>query len=320
MRSCIYCGRELAPGEKCTCRQSTEHRKASDPKTKTGYTEAASENSKKSTYTVSDKKNNGTEKSNTNEYRTSYSTSAYNDPKRTEYRTGYTKHESHFKRAREKAKARRYVRRTSRTQENQFGKGFWRDLLTAFKAPVQAVMNPKSMSLWQMLVLWAIQGALAWLCLFFITTHAARGPFAILGNLLAFNGIDGYKTIMYMLLAILSGAIGGILIFFLYTGIFYAMNKFIFRDKNTRYTSFCERLAPTALPFSVIALIGTALSLISITSLIILLVCGAAVFAILTYEALKTQWAWVSADKILYAVLLGFFIMTTAAGYLIIFS
>ena len=28
MRSCIYCGRELAPGEVCSCPQSVAHRNA----------------------------------------------------------------------------------------------------------------------------------------------------------------------------------------------------------------------------------------------------------------------------------------------------
>lgn len=310
MRSCIYCGRELAPGEKCTCRQSAGHRKTSDTASGTDQTETASTNSKKSTT------GSGTNNS-ASESRTDYTGSAYNDPNRTEYRTGYTKKENRFKRAYEKAKVKRSARRASGMPKNQFNKGFWRDLLTAFKYPVQAAMNPKSMNLWQMSVLWAIQGALAWLCIFFITTHAARGPFAMLGNLLAFNGIDGYKVIMYMLLTCLSGAIGGILAFFLYTGVFYAIGRFIFRDRNTRYASFCERLATTAIPFSVIALVGTALSLISITSLIVLLVCGAAVFAILTYEALRTQWSWISADKTLYGVMLGFFVIATLAGYLI---
>ena len=310
MRSCIYCGKELAPGEKCTCRQSAGHKKATDTASDTGQTEKASTNSKQST--AGSGANSGASTS-----RTDYTGSAYNDPKRTEYRTGYTKKDNHFKRAYEKAKAKRSARRVSGIPRQQFNKGFWRDLLTAFKYPVQAAMNPKSMNLWQMAVLWAIQGALAWLCIFFITTHAARGPFAMLGNLLAFNGIEGYKIIMYMLLTCLSGAIGGILAFFLYTGVFYAIGRFIFRDKRTSYASFCERLAATAIPFSVIALIGTFLSLISITSLIVLLVCGAAVFAILTYEALRTQWSWVSPDKTLYGVLLGFFVIATLAGYLI---
>lgn len=318
MRSCIYCGKELAQGEKCTCRQSTERRNASDPKN--GYAESESEKSKQSTYDNSDNRAYSTNKGTSSENRSGYGYSAYNDPTRTEYRTGYTSHDSLFTRMREKAKAKRSAKRASGIPKKQFGKGFWRDLLTAFKSPVQAVMNPTSMSLWQMVVIWAIQGALAWLCIFFITTHTARGPLSIIGNLLAFNGIDGYKILLYMLMTMFSGAIGGTLMFFLYTGVFYAMGRFIFRDKSTRYASFCERLALTALPFSVIALIGTALSLISITSLIILLVCGAAVFAILTYEALKAHWAWVTADKVLYGVLLGFFVMTSAALYLIMLS
>ena len=318
MRSCIYCGKELAQSEKCTCRQSAGRRNASDQKNE--YTESKSEKRQKTTYADSDNHDYSTSKGAAAENHSGYGYSAYNDPTRTEYRTGYTNNDSLFKRMREKSKAKRSAKRVSGTSKNQFSKGFWNDLLTAFRSPVQTVMNPKSMSLWQMIVIWAIQGALAWLSIFFITTHTARGPLAMIGNLLAFNGIDGYKTILYMLMTILSGAIGGTLMFFLYTGIFYAMGKFIFRDKSTRYASFCERLALTALPFSAIALIGTALSLISVTSLIILLVCGAAIFAVLTYEALRTQWSWVTADKVLYGVLLGFFIMTSAALYLIMLS
>lgn len=316
MRSCIYCGKELAQGEKCTCRQSTERRNASNPEN--GYTE--SEKKQKSTYADSDNHTYSTDKGSSADNSSSHVYSEYNDPTRTKYRTGYTNNDSLFKRMREKSKAKRSARRTSGASKNQFGRGFWNDLLTAFKSPVQTAMNPKSMNLWQMVVIWAVQGALAWLCMFFITTHAARGPLAIIGNLLAFNGINGYKTIAYMLMAFVSGAIGGTLMFFLYTGIFYAMGRFIFRDKSTRYASFCERLTMTALPFSVIALIGTALSIISITSLIILLVCGAAVFAILTYEALRTQWSWVTADKVLYSILLGFFVIVSIVGYLIMLS
>lgn len=315
MRSCIYCGKELAPGEKCDCKQSVAHKTASGTESETDNNKTSKNNSKhKEKKAQGQEKKEKKAKSAGNDF---YQGSAYNDPTRTAYRAGYTKKDNPFKSAFEKAKARKRARRMSGFRRGQFGKGFFRDLLTALRFPVQAVQNPKHMSMWQMLVLWAIQGALAWLGIFFIVTRSARGPFALLGNLLAFNGIQGYKTVLYILLAMFSGGIAGILVFFLYTGIFFGINRFIMRDASTRYTSFCERFAMTALPFSAIALVGTAVSLISTTTFITLLVCGAAIFAVLTYEALRTQWAWVPADRTLMCLMLGFFIIAIAGGYIL---
>ena len=309
MRSCIYCGKELAKGEKCTCRQSSAHRQTSD-----NTSDSSAEKAEKHSTHSSDTASQSNQKSNQS---TGYS--AYNDPDRTQYRTGYTHKDSRFKRAREKARAKRSAKQNSTNHRawKSNSRGFFSDILSSLRSPVSAVQNPKPLSLIQMLLLWAIQGALIWLCMFFILTQTARGPFALLGNLLAFNGLNGYKIILYMLMSVVSGAVGGIIGFFLYSGVFYAINRFIFRDRMTSYTSFCQRLALTALPFSLIALLGTLMSIISVTTLIVLLVCGAAVFVILTYEALKTQWSSLSPDKVIYGVMLGFFVMTIAAGYVI---
>ena len=317
MRSCIYCGKELAPGEKCNCRQSAAHQKAAGNNGSNNNYNNTSDNSSKHNEKKETKQEKRDKKTKKTDSQNSYQGSGYNDPTRTAYRTGYTKKDNPFKKAFEKARVKKEARKSTAYRRGQFGKGFFRDLLTALRFPIQSVQNPKRMSMWQMVVLWAMQGALAWLGIFFITTHAARGPFALIGNLLAFNGIEGYKTIFYILLTVLSGGIAGIIAFFLYTGIFFGINRFIMRDTSTSYNSFCERLAMTALPFSAIALIGTALSLISITTLITLLVCGAAVFVVLTYEALKTQWAWVPQDRTLMCLMLGFFIIAIAAGYII---
>lgn len=317
MRSCIYCGKELAPGERCNCRQSAAHHKAAGESSGGNNYNNTSDNSSKHNEKKNTRKEKKEQRAERNSTQNAYQGSGYNDPTRTAYRTGYTKKDNPFKEAFEKARVKKKARKATAYRRGQFGKGFFRDLLTALRFPIQSVQNPKRMSMWQMIVLWAMQGALAWLGIFFITTHAARGPFALIGNLLAFHGIEGYKTIMYILLTILSGGIAGVLVFFLYTGIFFGINRFIMRDTSTRYSSFCERLAMTALPFSAIALVGTALSLISITTLITLLVCGAAVFVVLTYEALKTQWAWVPQDRTLMCLMLGFFIIAIAAGYII---
>jgi len=285
MRSCIYCGRELAPGEKCSCRQSAQHRPGGEPQQEQKKTE--------NTY------------------------SGYNDPNRTEYRTGYTKKDNIFTRMREKARARSNAKQNSRVNVKYEGRRFWQTVLEAIRSPIDNVRNPSMLKLVQMLLLWAVQGALAWLCIFFILSHAARGPFAMLANLLAFHGVAGYQTVGYVLLSLLSGAVAGVVGFFLYTGVLYGINRLLLRDKMTRYEEFCQRLAFTAVPFSIIALVGSLLSLISITTLIVLLCCGAAIFVVLTYEALRTQWSGINANRVIYMMMLGFFVIATVAGYVI---
>ena len=287
MRSCIYCGRELAPCERCSCRQSAQRQGKKEPQQE--------ETKAEGTY------------------------SGYNDPNRTEYRTGYTKKDNIFTRMREKARARSGARQNTRSRgKTRDGSGhFWDPIWEVIKSPIDAVRNPAMLKLVQMLLLWAVQGALAWLCMFFIFTHSARGPFAMLANLLAFHGVAGYQAVGYMLLSMLSGAVAGAVGFFLYTGVFYGINRFLLRDKMTRYEEFCQRLAFTAVPFSIIALIGTIVSLISVTTLTVLLTCGAAIFVILTYEALRAQWSGVNANRVIYMMMLGFFVIATVAGYVI---
>lgn len=285
MRSCIYCGRELAPGEKCNCRNGARSRGGAEPQQEKKKTE--------------------------NAY------SGYNDPNRTEYRTGYTKKDNIFTRMREKARARSNARHTASGSANYGARNIWQMILSAITSPVDTVRNPAMIKLVTMIVLWAVQGALAWLCIFFVVTHSARGPFAMLANLLAFHGIEGYRVVGYMLLSMLSGAVAGVIGFFLYTGVFFGINRFLIRDKMTRYEEFCQRLAFTAVPFSLIALIGTVLSLISVTTLAVLLTCGAAVFVLLTYEALRTQWSGANPNRVIYMLMLGFFVIATVAGYVI---
>lgn len=275
MRSCIYCGKELEKGEKCTCAKSTANRK-------------------------------------TNTDNTQYK---YNDPERTQYQTGYTKKESRFKKAFEKARAKRTIKR------NKIDKSFWQTQLERFKEalldPVSSVQNPKDMGMGAMLLLWALLGAVMWLCLYFIVTNVPRGPFSMLANVMSFNGIAGYKIIGYMLMTLASGAVSGIILFLAYTGVFFAINRFVFRDRITAYKAICQRLALTAVPFTAVCVIGALISSFSSTTLMILLLCGAMSFTVLTYEALKAQWAYIKPGKVVYGMTLGMFILFTLICYII---
>lgn len=287
MRSCIYCGKELAKGEKCTCSQSRAKSNASQ------NTKNSENTQDKNTYTK------------------------YNDPNRTQYQTGYTQKDGFFKRAFEKAKTKRIIRKSRKKKTGNLFKSLLDTFLTAMRDPVAAVQNPKYLSMGTMLVLWAIFGAVLWLCAYFMITNVPRGPILMLANIMSFNGLTGYKIIGYMLMMLISGAVSGIILFFFYTGVFYAINRFVFRDRETAYQSFCQRLALTAVPFCAVCILGALISSFSSTTLLILLICGAFASVILTYEALRTQWSYVNQGKVVYGLMLGLFILSAIICYIV---
>ena len=313
MRSCIYCGRELAPGEVCSCPQSIAHRNAKQ--TEQSGTDSVNtdkdgkETKKKDKKEKKEKKHFGREKSYA---KTNHEYNADNAG----YRTGYTQKESAFKHSYYRAKAKRAAKRNSIDSKNFF-RNLWQTFVSSLRSPTDSVINPPDMSWPMMLVIWAIQGALIWLCVFFIITNISRGPFSILASMLALKGMAGYRNIMYMLLSMVSGAIGGIVMLYLYTGVFYLVNRFVFRIRTTPYKSFCQRLALTTIPFALTAVIGTALSMISSTTLLILLLTGAVSWVILTYEALKTEWISFTRGRVLYGIMIGFFALFTFICYFI---
>lgn len=294
MRSCIYCGKELEKGEVCDCPQSVAHRAAKE------------------------QRNNTYKSTSENEYRSNAdnSSNSYNKTyNSTSYRTGYTKKESKAKQAWDRHKMKRFVHRSSKNT-----KGFFRNLIELIRkfilSPVESVINPQNISKITILTISAIQGAVIWLCIYFIMSNVRRGPFALLASLLAFNGTSGYINIVNMLMAILSGAVSGIILFFIYSGIFYAINRFIFR-LNTRYWDFSQRLSLTCIPTTVLGIIGALCSVFSSTTLMIFMLCGAVSWVVLTYEALRTEWISKTPGKTMYAMMLGFFVFFSIICYLI---
>lgn len=292
MRSCIYCGKELQKGEKCTCVQSRAHSNASQKTQNSANQGQKNEN----TYTH---------------------TSQYNDPNRTQYQTGYTQKDGFFKRTYEKAKAKRTIRKSRKQNKKHLFRIQLDSFLNVLRDPVAAVQNPKNSSMGSMITLWAIFGAVLWLCAYFIMSNVPRGPLSMLANIMSFNGMAGYKVIGYMLMMMLSGAVSGTILFFLYTGVFYAIGRFLFRDRDSSYQSVCQRLAFTSVPFCAICVIGALVSSFSATTLLILLICGAFASVILTYEALRTQWSYLNQGRVVYGLMFGLFILSAIICYIL---
>ncbi len=274
MRTCMYCGRELAKGEKCTCPQSVMRRG--------GNAQGASETGKSET------------NSNQNAQNTQYTKN-----QGTSYKTGYAGKDSPFERARNRYKAKRAAR-GARPRG-----GTWRDIWSAVLSPVEAVTNPPNLGIAAMLIIAAAMGAFLWLGVYFVLSGGGVGPFRLAAAMMGFGG--GYPLIARIGLTLLSGAVAGVIMFFLYTGIFYLIGRFVVRVREPYWQS-CVRLVTAWIPFTAISLLGVLLSLLSPLTLAALILCGAAITAALTYVALKTEWYSVPPSKTLLSMLLGYFL------------
>lgn len=284
MRTCMYCGKELAEGEKCNCYASRVRRG------ETFKSEKKEPDENINTEPKNEKKE-----------------------KKTRYQTGYAGNDNRFERARDRYKAKKAARK------NREGGGYWSDLwhymLTAMKNPVDSVTNPRTLGKGAILLIAALAGAVLWLCSFFIMRGGAVGPFKLISSAMGFG--EGWGLITKIIAAALSGAVSGIVIFFVYSGIFYLINRFVMRLK-TPYWHFCERLMAAWIPFTAICLIGTVLSILSPLTLAALVACGAVVLAVLTYEGLKTEWIVFPPSKVLMAMTLGYFVFFAIMAHIIL--
>lgn len=285
MRSCMYCGRELKGGEQCSCSMAAARRAAKDTDDKKDEKRGKKQEKRDKRQEKRDKKQEKRE-------------SSY-------YRTGYTASDkaSQWK-IRYKTKAEERKNRKNKT-ENLF-----RDIVQFLKSPVDGVMNPKSYSNTQMLLIAAVQGALIGMGVFFVSTGASRSWFRALANIVGFGGADGYRTLLNIVFSAVSGAVSGIIFFGIYTGIFYLINKFVFRLRGT-FADMAQRLIFTTIPGTVLTAAGVAFSFFSTTTLMILMLCGGVMTIILSYTALNSEWSVYSRKNSLYGAALGYFILFT---------
>lgn len=291
MRECIYCGKQLEKGELCTCaisvakRKEKEQRmaaeKAAEPKTK-----------KEEKAEVREKQRKAKE------------------------REREARKNEHARRAEEK----RASRSAARSAYGRYGKNVfanvWRMFKDFIKSPVETVLNPGDMTKAEILMFSIIEGIIGGLCVYSVITGASRGPLRLLGNLLGFKGIAGYGVIVGWFMSALSGAIGGVLVFFIYSGVFYLVSKWVFK-MFTPFWEFVKRFAFVAIPAAIIGAVGVILGIFSQTTFAVLLLCGIVGTIILTYEILRSMWYSKSPAKTLYTMMLCIFIFLLIVLYIV---
>ena len=281
MRECIYCGRQLEKGEVCSCAMSVQKRREREMNTE----QAKPEEENKDT-AGEDKAAKKEEKRRVKE-----------------------------EKKREKKQKREQARQSGAGAKNAFS-GAWRLLKDFIKSPIDTIMNPVGMGTPEMLILVIAEGIIGGLCAYSIITGASRGPFSFLGNLLGFKGLSGYSVLLGWLMSAVSGAVSGLLMFFIYSGIFYLINKWIFRQFSP-YREFIKRFAFVALPMAAVGVAGIVLGMFSQRTFAMLLVAGAAGAVILTYELLRSVWYSKSASKTMLVMMIAIFIFMLVASNIV---
>lgn len=227
------------------------------------------------------------------------------------------------KKKREKKQKTSFERTSHRRNINFNGNGFlrefWRLLKSFIKSPVETVMNPGEMSRAVIFMFVLIEGIISGISIYTLITGNLRGPLSFLGNLMGLRGISGYNAIKGWILSALSGAVSGLFVYFVYSGIFYVVNRWIFRQ-FTPYWDFVKRFAFAFLPFSVVGAMGAVLGLFSQSTFFVLLICAVVGTLIITYEILRSVWYSKSESKIIYTMMACIFVFLTILIHFINFA
>ena len=183
----------------------------------------------------------------------------------------------------------------------------WSHFVSFIKSPIETVMNPGSMSKTVILLFAAFEGIIGGLCVYSVLSGASRGAFRFLAYLMGLGGMKGFATLKGFLLSAFAGSVSGIVIFFIYSGIFYIVNRWLFKQ-FTPYWEFVKRFAFAALPVSIIGAAGVILGIFSQITFASLLLCGMVGSLIITYEILRSVWYSKSPTKIMYTMMASIFV------------
>lgn len=275
MRECIYCGRSLEKDEKCSCAMSVLKRR--EKENLNNESDAVPEKEKKK--------------------------------EKREKHTKSDKAQAKAEKARRKAEQRANKTHKTASSKNVF-LNLGRNLISFLKSPTEAIMNPVRMGKIEILMLAAFEGTILGLCVFSILTGTSRGALTLVGSLIGFNGLAGYNFLGAWFMSALWGILGNVALFLIYTAIFFAIGKWIFRQFAT-YWDYAKRLVFAMLPLTFIGVLGTILGMFSQITFATLLLCGLTGNIAITYEVLRSMWSSKSGSRTLYAMMIGIFVYLT---------
>lgn len=279
-RTCMYCGRELAKGEHCTCPQSERMRQA-----KKQSTGASSDGAAQSAHSQTA---SGAQ----------YSQAQSAPPPKSK--------KTWRERREERRRTRPVKNRPHRTAQSGGAREFFSYILSCVRTPVFKASNPGYVRMWWVWVLIGIQGFVVSMALALSNSTLGKGLFGILSMTLGFKGVAGWKNLANILVAAVSGTAMGYIQFFILCAIFFLLGKLTVRS-TSGFREYMERFAPCSVPMTVVGILGVVFAVFSPSMLLLLLACGAVFEVILLYEALRAQWH-AQPDFMVYTIAGGLFV------------
>lgn len=289
MRSCAYCGKDLAAGEVCDCPGSVRARNAKNGGSGAGHSSesAASESS------------------------TGSSQSTYSGWQENTYQTGYTK----------KDKKKKFHHKFKFRKPKGFNKDEFKGAASGVSGftkrfihdPVNTVSNPGHLSMVQIILLVVLIALVMSVGGFFAYTRVIAVYIRQLMTMTAstevpfINSMLSTYHIKQLLTTALYGTVSITLLTFLYFLVLYLVNRFILRQR-TAFSDFLVRPAAAMIPILVFGLVGIAINFFSVYAMIMLFLTGLVMWIVLTYEGLRSEWSFLPAVRVMYMMALSFFI------------
>ncbi len=247
MRSCAYCGRDLGPEEKCTCRNAESARQAKN---------------------------------------TESSTSGWQE---NTYKTGYTK----------KQKKKFRFKKPNFKKDANVVSGFTKRFV---KDPINTISSPGVLSRLQLSIILLVTAIFVGMSFVFAYTKALTPIMQSIAPAI-FAGYTFPKLLTSGLLISLYMLLGE----FLFLMTLYLANRFLLRQQTPFFT-FITRPVSAFIPLMVFSLIGALISFFTVWGTLMLILTGLVMNIVLTYEALRSEWSFMPAVKVMYLMSSSYFI------------
>lgn len=209
------------------------------------------------------------------------------------YQTGYTKKKKKFKFKFKKPNFRRHDFRADAGAVKGFTRRFLHD-------PVNTVSSPGYLNPVQIVLILLITAVGLSLCCFFTAQHVIPG--------------------IYKLPQLLEYALYGTLSFtgleFAFILVLFLINKFILRNRR-KFMEFATAPVAAMIPLMLLSLVGAGINFFSIYATVMLVLTGGVMNIILTYEAMRSEWSFAPATRIMYLIGISYFLFFVVAFNLI---
>lgn len=224
--------------------------------------------------------------------------------------TSESKNQTRKEKSKAERKEKKEQKKRSKPYNSHSGNFFvnFKNLIVDFlKNPIYTVKNPGIAGKGETLVLTALLGITVSLVVFFSGSTMNRGILSFMSSIFGFKGSRGFADILNMFLNMFTFTVFSYIQFFVLTGIFYMIQRFILR-LYTEFWDIARRFSICSIPVIITGIAGIFFAFFSMQT-VIMLIAAALIFAvILSFEAVKSMWHGLLEDRAIYLASVGYFV------------